>query len=229
MTNTSAYSKEYQAIRDHPYVRSLVASGKYVIEHAYDVPDDMKEHSLTAGTLIFDGGISHTPVNLRLKQEIVDDTDTAELIVFYFLGPKLCGHKGIIHGGLLATLVDESFCRCGFALLPSKRGVTASLELQYKAPTRANSFVIVHSKTTKHEGRKVWVEGSVKILPPANEYTSAEELIVTVDAKILAVEPRWASKLDSRIGKSKEVLEGSIGKDTSNSTTDETVSAPLPA
>lgn len=210
MTNSnseqSTYSSAYTAIRDHPYFQALEKTGKYVVEHAYDVPEDMKEHSLTAGTLIFDGGIADKPVNLRLRQDIVDETDESELFVFYHLGPRICGHKGIIHGGLLATLVDESFCRCGFALLPSKRGVTASLELQYKAPTPADNVVIVHSKTTKHEGRKVWVGGSVKLLPPADQYTSPDDITVTVEASLLAVEPKWASKLDSRIGKSKEAL-----------------------
>jgi hypothetical protein len=37
--------------------------------------------------------------------------DESESYAFLHLGRGLCGHDGIIHGGLLATLLDESLGR----------------------------------------------------------------------------------------------------------------------
>ena len=37
--------------------------------------------------------------------------DEGEAIVIIHVGRGLCGHDGIVHGGLLATLLDESLAR----------------------------------------------------------------------------------------------------------------------
>jgi acyl-coenzyme A thioesterase PaaI-like protein len=37
--------------------------------------------------------------------------DESEACVFVHLGRGLCGHDGIVHGGLLATLLDEALAR----------------------------------------------------------------------------------------------------------------------
>jgi acyl-coenzyme A thioesterase PaaI-like protein len=196
ISQTPQYSEQYHVIRNHPYVVDLLSTGKYDVQHAYDQSDEHKQHSLTAGTLIGPDLIAHTPLSLSLKQHIIDETNQSELIVVYHLGSRLCGHKGIIHGGLLATLVDESFCRCGFPVLPNKLGVTAKLDIQYLAPTPANSIVVIRAFTTSVEGRKVYIDGTLSQLPAPKDYDLEKELVVSVKAKVLLVEPRWVSKLD---------------------------------
>ena len=37
--------------------------------------------------------------------------DEKEAVVLIHVGRGLCGHDGIIHGGLLATLLDETLAR----------------------------------------------------------------------------------------------------------------------
>lgn len=185
-----------EGLDEHPYVRELIDSGKYDISYPYqDVEEERKEYSLTSGILISSGLISPTPMALTTKREIIDETGECELFVFYHLGPRICGHKGIIHGGLLATLLDESLCRCGFQVLPHKVGVTASLNIQYCSPTPADSHIVLKAKTSKLDGRKVWVEGTTNVLPPPNEYDCLKELTVGTKAELLAIEPKWASKL----------------------------------
>uniref|UniRef100_A0A060T7W8 ARAD1D02750p n=1 Tax=Blastobotrys adeninivorans TaxID=409370 RepID=A0A060T7W8_BLAAD len=188
-------------VENHPYVRSLLETGKFTSSYPYSdefVSEDRKSYSLTPGILMGKDKITPSPMALATKQEIVDETTYSELYVIYELGPKICGHKNIIHGGLLATLLDESLCRCGFAVLPNKVGVTASLNISYLAPTPANSLVVLKAHTTKVEGRKVWVEGATFLLPRAEDYNPNDELVKTVKAELLAVEPRWASKLTER-------------------------------
>jgi hypothetical protein len=55
---------------------------------------------LTAGTL-------RGPGKLALKALIRAKRDESEGVAFVHVGRGLCGHDGIVHGGLLATLSDE--------------------------------------------------------------------------------------------------------------------------
>lgn len=53
--------------------------------------------------------------------------------------------------------------------LPSKIGVTASLNLSYKLPTFADQFVVLRSRLSpdpakRPSGRKVWVEGRLETI-----------------------------------------------------------------
>lgn len=186
-------------LKNHPYVRYLLETNRYDISYPYhDVGKEREEYSLTAGILIQEERISPSPMVLTLKQDIIQQTQKSEMFVFYHLGPRICGHKGIIHGGLVATLLDESLCRCGFQVLPNQVGVTASLNIQYCSPTPANSYIVLKASTTAVEGRKVWVEGSTNVLPNEEDYDPEQELITTSKADLLAIEPKWASKLTER-------------------------------
>lgn len=61
-------------------------------------------NNLTAGALRGPGKLA-LPALARAKK------DESESIVFVHLGRGLCGHDGIVHGGLLATLLDETLAR----------------------------------------------------------------------------------------------------------------------
>jgi len=142
-------------------------------------PEDQQKHSLTAGTLLGHGRIPVPP--------LVFINEGENLVSMCYLGTDLCGHVGIVHGGLLATLLDEGLARCGFAALPNKIGVTASLTINYKKLTPAGSFVVLKAETTKVEGRKVWVKGRIELLGENEEPGQ-----VLVEAEGLFVEPKYA-------------------------------------
>lgn len=189
------YSDEYHFILNHPYTQKLLATDEFDIDHPYDAPEHVKEYSLTAGTLAGTNLIYDTPITLSRKQiSAPSESAEPEYIVLYHLGSKLCGHSGIIHGGLLATLLDESLCRCGFRSLPNKVGVTAQLNLKYLAPTPAESFVVLQAWATEAQGRKVTVKGTLNVVKgEPQEY----EIKKTVEAECLVVEPKWVAKLQN--------------------------------
>lgn len=109
------------------------------------------------------------------------------LVSMLYVGTDLCGHVGIVHGGLLATLCDEGLARCGFSALPNKIGVTANLTINYRNPAPAGSFVVLKAETIKVEGRKVWVKGRIELLSETEEPGK-----VLVEADALFIEPRYA-------------------------------------
>jgi len=103
------------------------------------------------------------------------------------MGRGLCGHDGIIHGGLIATVFDEALARLALMNLPDKIGVTATLTVDYKAPTRADQFVVMRIHLIEKKGRKAYVEGTVEDLNGT--------LLAT--GKGLFVQPKYAKLLNT--------------------------------
>ena len=66
-----------------------------------EIPDQVRVNNLTAGALSGPGRLAVRPL-IRVKN------DESETWGFIHLGRALCGHDGIVHGGLMATLLDES-------------------------------------------------------------------------------------------------------------------------
>ncbi|KAG8533440.1 uncharacterized protein KY384_002223 [Bacidia gigantensis] len=140
-------------------------------------PETIRPHSLTAGTLMGPGKFPVPPLVF---------SDDKELVSLSYVGTDMCGHNGIVHGGLLATMLDEGLARCGFNSLPSKIAVTANLMINYRKPVPAGSYLVLRAYTTKAEGRKVWVKGSIELLRDDEKPGD-----VLVEAEALYVEPKY--------------------------------------
>lgn len=141
---------QLRKIRESPDADEWYETRPY---HKY--PEEKRVNSLTAGTLRGPGKLACMPL-VRAKK---DDTES---MVFIHVGRALCGHDGIIHGGLLAALLDESLARTvrirylvvigghpwirhqAIINLPDKIGVTAKLTLNYRAPTRADQVCLFY-------------------------------------------------------------------------------------
>jgi len=50
-----------------------------------------------------------------------------------------------VHGGLIATVLDESLGRCAIARFPVQTGMTARLEFNYRRTTATNAFHVVRA------------------------------------------------------------------------------------
>jgi hypothetical protein len=68
------------------------------------LPEDRRVNNLTAGAL-------RGPGRLALFPLVRSRFDESEALVIVHVGRGLCGHDGIVHGGLLATLLDETLAR----------------------------------------------------------------------------------------------------------------------
>ncbi|OJJ83568.1 PaaI family thioesterase [Aspergillus glaucus CBS 516.65] len=168
-------------IHNHPLSVSLRENPEFTESRPHlKIPEYMRARNLTAGTLAGPNKIVVPPV-------IFSEKDGKSMTSLLYLGSDLSGHPGIVHGGLLATLLDEGLARCCFPALPNKVGVTANLNIDYRLPAMANSYVIMKAETVKVEGRKAWVEGRLETLPK-----DGQEPAVLVEAKALFIEPRQA-------------------------------------
>jgi hypothetical protein len=69
-----------------------------------NLPEERRVNNLTGGAL-------NGPGKLALHPLVRARRDESEAVAFIHVGRGLCGHDGIIHGGLLATLLDDSLAR----------------------------------------------------------------------------------------------------------------------
>lgn len=85
--------------------RSLPDSRDWYETRPYlNFPEERRVNNLTAGTLRGPGKLASVPLVRARKDE-------SESLVIVHVGRGLCGHDGIVHGGLLATLLDETLAR----------------------------------------------------------------------------------------------------------------------
>lgn len=154
----------------------------------------MREQNFITSTLAGPGRLEVLPFTWVLLDR---ESLTSEVTMILYVGSRVSGHPGIIHGGFLASLVDEVLVRCAFPLLPSSVGVTARLEIDYKSPALVHQFLLLKSRTTRVQGRKVWAEASILSMGDLEETNG--DLNLLVKAQGLFVEPVKSSVCQSSL------------------------------
>ena len=144
------------------------------------IPEAVRGHNLTGSTLAGPGMIVVPPYVWGQKEG-------KELVEILYVGNNVSGHAGMVHGGLLATLLDEGLARCCFPALPNQVGVTARLEVNYKKPTGVDQYLVLRAKTVKIDGRKATVQGHIETMPE-----NGDEPEILASAEALYVEPKHA-------------------------------------
>lgn len=129
------------------------------------------------------------------------DTHVPEVTTFATLGTGMDGHPGILHGGIVAALMDEGmgilqyvsyeWSQSGSQIGTGKSvtgpgSFTAYLNVRYLRPVRTNSAVVVVSRFTKREGRKEFIEAEVRQAEGGEE----GEVVVCAKGEALFVVPR---------------------------------------
>lgn len=118
----------------------------YNSSHAF--PDQHHKNYVNTGLLF-------GPDLMEIDPIVFLDEKNGELTSFYHLGDKLISQDGQIHNGIVSTILDEGLCSAGFPLLPSKKGVTASLLIDFKNQAPPQSTVVLHAKVKEAKGRKI--------------------------------------------------------------------------
>ena len=186
-------------ILSHPLSQSLRADPRFSESRPHmKIPPQARANNLTGGTLLGEDKVVVPPLTFA-------EEGGKSYVSLQYLGSALCGHPGIVHGGMLATLLDEGLARCCFPALPNQVGVTASLNISYKKPCRAGQVVVLRARTTKVEGRKAWVEGWIETLGEVRDEEEEEVGAVMVrkvgegeklcSAEALFIEPKQAATM----------------------------------
>lgn len=100
------------------------------------------------------------------------------------LGSSVCGHPGLVHGGISATICDETLGALAYMLkrdgaLPAGPAFTARLEVDYKKPLPAGSEVCCTARLISVEGRKIWASVQLADKPDGTVFAAGKALFVT--------------------------------------------------
>jgi uncharacterized protein (TIGR00369 family) len=98
------------------------------------------------------------PHGMKLAFEA--NTETGHVTGRFKIGADFQGSYGILHGGIIAVLLDEAMgklCR-----LSDVRAVTAELNVEYLRPIRVDHEIIVEAHQTKREGRELFHQGEIR-------------------------------------------------------------------
>jgi acyl-coenzyme A thioesterase PaaI-like protein len=99
--------------------------------------------------------------NPRGMRLVFDRDEARQRIVGRFrLGPDYQGGSGFIHGGIIATVLDEVMSKVsGFS---NVRTVTAELRIEYLKPIRVDEELNVEGFCARREGRQLYHEGEIR-------------------------------------------------------------------
>ena len=93
------------------------------------------------------------------------------------------GPPGYIHGGIVATLLDEAMSKLNRPL--NVLAMTRHMEIDYLRPAPLFRPLILTSRHLSREGRKLFHQAEIQH-PDGNVLARAKGLFIVIDAKLLA-------------------------------------------
>lgn len=91
-----------------------------------------------------------------------DNTPSQEIVLADIkLGERLNGHEGVVHGGVLALLIDDTM-GYSFEAVGVKHAVTANLHIDYRLPVPAGTLIVIKVYLKERVGRKLYFESHIK-------------------------------------------------------------------
>ena len=132
------------------------------------------------------------PHGLRMRFQLDPDAPPQDATVLCRYHPREAdqGFPGVLHGGILVTLMDESMAWAMWAKSEAL-GVTAKMDVRYRRPAPAGVHLLVRARVLTDRGRRLEVESTVSTedgsriaeatalflrLPEAEEHRIAAEL-----------------------------------------------------
>ena len=97
------------------------------------------------------------PDGLRMEVLLKEDRT---VVITPVMAPAYDGHPGYVHGGIIATLLDEVMSKSVRARgCPS--AMTRHMEIDYLRPVPSSVPLRLEGRVTHNEGRKHWSEGKI--------------------------------------------------------------------
>ena len=78
------------------------------------------------------------PIGLKLDFTMKGGKCVAQKVI----SREYQGYEGIVHGGILTTMLDESMVKC-LVLAGGEQAVTAKLEIRYRQPTPVGEMLTI--------------------------------------------------------------------------------------
>ena len=102
----------------------------------------------------------NNPIGLKLRYEVLDGGERvrAECVP----DPVFQGWDNVLHGGILAAMLDETINKVGVALLGGVM-LTARLEVRYRKPVPIGEKVILEGRLVRRKGDLVEARAEARL------------------------------------------------------------------
>jgi len=95
-----------------------------------------------------------------MKLEFEADTETGRVTGRFKLPREYQGSMGMLHGGIIALLLDEAMGKV--CKLSDERAVTAELSVRYLKPITVDEEILVEAFQVKRDGRQLYHEAEIR-------------------------------------------------------------------
>jgi uncharacterized protein (TIGR00369 family) len=95
-------------------------------------------------------------VGLQLEFLLAPD---GSVVSFPVVANTFDGHQGYLHGGIIATLLDETMSKAVRAL--GKPSMTRKMDVDYRRPVPSGAPLRIEGRVVRSESRKHWAEGKI--------------------------------------------------------------------
>ncbi len=138
-------------------VRNRLRHGKL---RSTELPMDARQDPKLHGTNRCFGCGEANPAGLRLEFLLAPDpTENPSVVAQPVISSDFEGHPGYLHGGIIATLIDETMSKAvrarGFIAM------TRHMEVEYLRPVPSGQPLRLEGRVTRNEGRKHWAEAHI--------------------------------------------------------------------
>jgi len=120
---------------------------------------------------------SNNGTGLRLKFYKQED---GTVFGNFFGHPKFEGYSGIIHGGIIATLLDSAMTHC--LLMKDVPALTGRLSIKYSTPIRTGTVVKLEARIVDQLHEMFILEGRASV--DGNRVASAEAKYMTTKRRV---------------------------------------------
>ena len=124
-------------------------------KHAQGIEEKLKPLAHTAQNRCFGCGPAN-PFGLQLEFLLAEDL---AVICDIAVPDTYEGPRGYVHGGIIATLLDETMSKAVRA--HNVVAMTRHMEVDYRRPVPSLAKVRLVGRLMRNEGRKQWVEASI--------------------------------------------------------------------
>ena len=130
---------------------------------------------------------------LGLKLEWFNDYENKQIETTFTLSDDYCSYPGTVHGGIIATILDET---SGRAILLdndfNRLMVTLKMEVVYKKNTPTNTPLKAVGRVLRDGGSRAQVEGEI-ILPDGTVSAKCTSILFKIPQ---AVKDKWGPEAD---------------------------------
>ncbi len=102
------------------------------------------------------GGANQDGMKLTFEQ----DDERQRIVGRFRIGARYQGGPGFLHGGIIATLLDEAMGKVN--RFSKARAVTAELTIEYKKPVRVDEEIFVEGWQADQNGRNFYHEAEIR-------------------------------------------------------------------